>query len=78
MLKKITAKFKSQCHETGKEIKKGEICLYNTNLKKCYSLGSQTGLNCYLSKENQHESITDFIEDPAEQYFENFCINNNI
>lgn len=78
MLKKIAAKFKSHCHETGTEIKKGENCIYNSDLKKVYSLGSQTGLNFYLSTENKTENLTDFIEDPAEQYFENFCINNNI
>lgn len=41
----ITAKFNSTCPETGKQIKKGERCLYYPNLKKAYHMDSKTAEN---------------------------------
>jgi hypothetical protein len=40
-MKKINAKFKSNCHETGKVISKGELMLYNYDTRKCYCMTSK-------------------------------------
>ena len=67
----ITAKFNSQCHETGKKIVKGESILYDPSLKKAY---------CKASKKytEVNEDTGEHIQDPGEQYFDNFCQQNNI
>jgi len=40
-MKKINAKFKSNCYETGKVISKGELMLYNYDTRKCYCMTSK-------------------------------------
>lgn len=65
----ITAKFNSQCHETGAKIKKGDPILYDPNLKKAY---------CKASKKYTEANESENIQDPGEQYFDNFCQRNNI
>jgi len=65
----ITAKFNSQCHETGAKIKKGDTILYDPNLKKAY---------CKASKKYTEANEPENIQDPGEQYFDNFCQRNNI
>ena len=40
--REITAKYDSQCAETGKEIKKGDTCLYWPMYKKVYHVDSET------------------------------------
>ena len=40
--KEIIAKFNSKCAETGKVIRKGELCVYYPLAKKVYSVDSKT------------------------------------
>lgn len=42
MLRYITAKFESQCAETGKPIKVGDRVVFNDRTKKVYASGSPT------------------------------------
>ena len=70
-MKKITAKFKSNCAETGRQIKKGEIMLYDYSARKCYSENS--------TKFKEHETRPDdYVIDPGEIASDNFCMYNNI
>jgi len=69
----ITAKFNSQCHETGAKIKKGDPILYDPHLKKAY---------CKTSSKYQEQNTTDpaagAIQANEEAYFDNFCQRNGI
>jgi hypothetical protein len=69
-MRHIKAKFNSKCAETGAQIKKGDNMLYDPNTKKCYSKISDTCRKFLDDSEN--------IQDPGEQYFDNFCQRNNI
>lgn len=64
----ITAKFNSTCNETGKPIKKGEMIYWVRSLKKVYCKDSQTYIKANEPK--------DYIQDPGEQYFDNWAANN--
>lgn len=72
-MKKIVAKFNSTCAETGAKIKKGTEMYYDYASKKCY---------CMASKKAQEQTTgtagNDFVQDPGEQFFDNFCTNNAI
>jgi hypothetical protein len=50
MLKEIIAKFDSTCGETGREIKKGNKCLYCTNNRKAYHMDSDTARDYWSHK----------------------------
>lgn len=70
-MKFITAKFASKCAETSLTIKKNDSILYDPDVKKAYCKDS--------SKYKQfNDSGEDNIQDPGEQYFDNFCQRNNI
>jgi hypothetical protein len=65
MKKLITAKFSSRCAETGNQIKKGEKMFFDTDTKKCYSVGvDQNAVGMVQANENA--------------YFDNFCYMNNL
>ena len=66
-MKKIIAKFKSNCHETGKVISKGEVMLYNYDTRKCYCMTSKKA-------EDYHEvqSIKSYCDAQENAYFEQF------
>ena len=70
----IAARFNSRCAETGTRIMKGENMLYNYDLKKCYSVNSQT----YAKYTEQPDSALGMIEANEEAYFDRFCQTNNI
>ena len=72
-MKKIFARFNSKCAETGKNIRKGEEMYYDYSTRKCYHLTSMKAQSI-----NTESAGNDFVQDPGEQYFDNFCINNNI
>lgn len=38
----ITAKFDSTCADTGRPIKKGDVCVYDPSTGKVYASGSKT------------------------------------
>jgi len=42
--REITARFNSKCAETGKEIKKGDTCIYYPLAKKVYHVESKQAL----------------------------------
>lgn len=71
MKKTMYAKFKSTCFETGYTINKGDLILYDPAIKKAYCEKSQTFKDHAIRQD-------DFIQDPADQYFDNFCQQNNI
>lgn len=68
-MKFITAKFASKCHETGAAIKKNDSILYDPDIKKAY---------CKDSNKYKQANESEDIQDPGEQYFDNFCQRNNI
>jgi hypothetical protein len=72
-MKKIYAKFKSKCAETGEVIAKGQEMIYDYKAKKCYSLNSQTafkyGQALDLSYSNDDASLVAAQEDA---YWNNF------
>ena len=70
----IAARFNSRCAETGTRIMKGENMLYNYDLKKCYSVSSQT----YAKYTEQPDSALGMVESNEEAYFDSFCQTNNI
>lgn len=72
-MKTITAKFNSVCAETGKKIKKGESMVYDYTSKKCYHSTSNVAQSI-----NTDSNLSDMITANEDQYFDNFCHNNNI
>ena len=80
-MKKIFARFASRCAETGNPIKKGEQMYYDYATKKCYCMASNEAQyldNKLDEKYKPIQSNNDFIQDPGEIYFDNFCQENNI
>lgn len=77
-MKKIRAKFNSRCAETGQIIKKGEEMYYDYHAKKCYSLTSERGKFEAGNAGTVWEAEGENVQDPGEQYFDNFCTNNDI
>lgn len=69
----ITAKFASQCKETGSKIKKGDAILYNPNTKEVFCSKSKT-----YQDEHENRSTADYIQAQEDAYFDNFCQRNNI
>ena len=69
----MSAKFNSQCQETGKAIKKGEIMFYSFTDKKAYSQHSEK-----YKRENSREDVSGYIQANEDAYFDNFCQANNI
>ena len=59
MLKSIKAKYDSKCNETGKEIKKGETCYYNTTTKRIYCDSSHTADNYRMQDFNRCFNMPD-------------------
>ncbi len=74
----IPARFKSACAETGKTINKGDTIYYNRTTKKAYCSLSQCFKDIELMASTARIVEDDFIQDPGEQYFDNFCQNNGI
>ena len=72
MRRLILAKFKSTCFETGKTISKGQPVLYDPAIKKCYC---ETSAEYKAFKTADH---AEYIQDPGEQYFDNWCQSNGI
>lgn len=72
-MKKITAKFKSVCAETCKQINKGDQMYYDYSARKCYHMASNAA-----QSQNTDSDIGGMIQANEESYFDNFCYNNNI
>ena len=69
----ITAKFNSQCHETGAKIKKGDFILYDPNIKKAYCKASKK-----YQEQNEPDPAAGTIQANEDAYFDNWCQRNNI
>jgi hypothetical protein len=72
-MKKITAKFNSQCSETGVKIKKGDSMFYDYSTKQCFAVTSPKAKS--MEESNDDGNLVQAQEDA---YFDNFCSNNNI
>lgn len=72
-MKKITARFKSNCAETGIVIKKGEQMYYNYSTRKCYAMTSQTAKDQELKDEEDYEAagIRGYVEAQENAYCDN-------
>lgn len=70
----MNAKFAGQCAETGIKIKKGERMVYDTDLKKCYAIASQTAINHINGK----DEAGNMVQANEDAYFDNFCQSNNL
>ncbi len=69
-MKKIYAKFKSKCTETGTFIKKGEEMYYNYDTKKAYSMESEK-VKEYEKNEKECNDTRDYIEAQENAYCDN-------
>lgn len=77
-MKRIIAKFKSNCAETGQVIKKGDTMFYNYTTRKCYALNSPTAIAEQAEASEESNSIGSYVQAEQEAYFDNFCQANNI
>jgi hypothetical protein len=66
----ITARFKSQCADTGKTINKGESIYYDG---KAYCMDSKA----YKDRKDANQTFA-YIKANEDAYYDNFCIQNNI
>jgi len=66
----ITARFKSQCAETGKTINKGESIYFDG---KAYCVDSKA----YMDRKEANQTFA-YITANENAYFDNFCSRNNI
>lgn len=69
-MKKINAKFKSNCHETGKAISKGELMLYNYDTRKCYCMNSKKA-----EEWENARNVSNLVQAQEDAMFE--CYENN-
>ena len=67
MLKFITAKFKSKCHETAREIATGQNCLFDTQIKKVFHLESETAKK--EAERLREKGFADWIEKGLEDNY---------
>ncbi len=68
-MKQINAKFKSKCAETNIPINKGDLCYYDYNVKKCYSVNSKVVQKHLEAMESK--SINDYIAAQEEAFYNN-------
>ena len=66
----ITARFKSNCAETGKTIKQGDSIFYDG---KAYCVDSKA----YMDRKEANQTFA-HIKANEDAYYDNFCIQNNI
>lgn len=77
-MKKITAKFKSKCADSGKTINKGDQMYYDYSTRKCYHMESNTVFQLAGSDKAADEDLAGYIQAQENAYFDNFCQSNNI
>ncbi len=77
-MKKIIAKFKSKCAETGNIIKKGDECIYDPETKKVYCMKSTAVQRFEENEARDHYYAGQMAQANEEEFFENFCQQNNI
>lgn len=69
-MKQITAKFASNCAETGKRLKKGDVIYYDQATKKAYHPSAKILLD--LNREEENTSDGDSIQAEQDAFFDNF------
>jgi len=74
----IVSRYKSKCAETGKQIKKGDNCLYDPSLKKVYHMDSQVAKEWKEEQQEGHRQAGMMAQANEEAFFDNFCQTNNI
>ena len=72
-MKNITAKFNSQCAETGAKIKKGDQMYYDYASKKCYAMDSNKAKSQAIDTDTAN-----IVQAQEDAYFDNFCQRNGI
>lgn len=50
--RELRSKYDSKCAETGKDIKKGDLCVYYPNVKKIYHPDSRTAYEFRVNRED--------------------------
>jgi hypothetical protein len=72
-MKKIFAKFKSKCADTGKPIQRGEQMYYDYSTRKCYKLDSPKGLQQSGNASDQQEArnISSYVQAQEDAYYDN-------
>ena len=75
-MKQIIAKFNSKCSQTNINIRKGETIFYDYSTKKAYHVTAPAVI-AFLSKSSDSEDLA-YVSAHENQYFDNFCYNNNI
>jgi len=72
-MKKIFARFKSKCADSGKRINKGDEMYYNYSTKKCYSLDSETAIKFEIkeAQEQEWKDTASYIDAQEQAYCNN-------
>lgn len=68
-MKVISAKFNSTCADTGRPIRKGDVCVYDPIAKKVYASGSPTQAKHYNDTKPDTPDLDDMLEQQAEQWY---------
>jgi len=71
-MKKITAKFASDCAETGKRILRGEVMYYDYLTRQCYCMASK---KAKAIEDKECTDTANYIQAQEDAYFDNFCAN---
>ena len=69
----MNAKFSGKCFETSKAIKKNESIFFDSNIRKAFCSESLR-----YKKELECNCTSDIIQANEDQFFDNFCQQNNI
>lgn len=70
-MKKITAKFKSKCADSGKTINKGDQMYYDYNTRKCYHMESNTVFQLASSDNSANDDLSGYIQAQEEAFYNN-------
>lgn len=72
-MKKIFAKFKSTCAETGKAIERGDQMYYDYGTRKCYSLQSTVAQAAEKANNDRQEArnVSAYVNAQEEAYCDN-------
>lgn len=68
MLRVITAKFASTCAETGRPIKKGDVCVFDTVTRRVYASGSPTQQRYQRDNRPHAPNLDEILEQQSEQW----------
>lgn len=64
----ITAKFNSTCAETGRPIKKGDVCVYDPATRRVFASGSPTQ-QAFNKRDQGGDMLDAAIEQAAETWY---------